>query len=94
MALTLDRSGTFITCWKEVRNHVALANPEFARLVDEVSPDEKFPLLVANYEYGSLFGDDKSIFLPTESNEFPRLKLPNKKIPKNTLAKLLKLLTY
>jgi len=39
--------------WADIRNHVAKLNPEFAEIIDQISPASDHSLYVARYSYGS-----------------------------------------
>ncbi|MBV9575773.1 MAG: hypothetical protein JO149_04040, partial [Gammaproteobacteria bacterium] len=65
MFTTIDeRKGVVKIYWEEVRARVAKVAQEFAKAVDELSPDKSFPLYLAYYPYGDLKGDTISPFLP------------------------------
>jgi hypothetical protein len=57
-----ERSGVVRSSWKDVRTRVKAVNPEFAQLVDELSPDD-FTLYILYLPYGQLVGDVKTPFL-------------------------------
>lgn len=81
-----ERNGIVRTYWKEVRQRVMKVNPEFAKIVDELAPDETFPLFLAYYPYGALKGDTQSTFIPLPNNEFRRLTDPS--LPKDIIKNL------
>lgn len=56
--------GLVKTTWTQVRQRVHKANPEFATLVDEVSPGDDMPLFLAYYPYGHLVGNEIGHLLP------------------------------
>jgi len=65
MLTTVDeKKGLVKTYWKNVRHRVSKVAPEFAKIVDDLSPDKSFPLYLAYYPYGDLKGDTSSPFLP------------------------------
>ena len=51
-------------CWKQVRAEVAAVNPEFARLIDALSPSDDHWMLKARYPYGSLVMQQSVLSLP------------------------------
>lgn len=53
--------------WHEIRDHVALIEPKFADLVDQLSPGSEFPLYLVDYHYGETIGDHHGTFLKHES---------------------------
>ncbi|MFZ9034911.1 MAG: hypothetical protein ACO2ZM_02150 [Francisellaceae bacterium] len=74
MYSTIDeKRGLFKTNWQGVRDRVHAVEPEFARIVDEISPDDSFPLYIAYYPYGVLKGDTISSFLPTNRGQMTRI---------------------
>lgn len=65
MFSTIDeRKGLIKTYWENVRHRVLKVAPEFAKIVDALSPNKTFPLYLAYHPYGSLKGDTISPFLP------------------------------
>lgn len=66
--------GVVKTCWSKMRKRVHKINPEFAKLVDEVEPDDKsMPLFLAYYPYGQSSSDTVSPIMPTQHGETYRL---------------------
>lgn len=55
--------------WADVRTDVAKVAPEFAQLVDAISPDNKFPLYKATYPYGQLIVQRGVCYYPTSTGE-------------------------
>lgn len=50
--------------WSDIRERVAKVEPSFASIVDELNPDDSFPIFLAYYTYGELIGDSHSPLLP------------------------------
>ncbi len=70
-----EGKGLVKTHWANVRKRVKAVNPEFAALVDEISPPKSMHLYLAYYDYGKLKGDIQSAFLPTaDGSSYYRLK--------------------
>ncbi len=71
--------------WDKVRQRVKKVSPEFVNIIDNLSPDDSFPLYLAYYPYGDLIGDTESLFLPTVDGESYRLTDENipKEVKKN-----------
>jgi hypothetical protein len=70
-----EGKGLVKTHWTAIRKRVKAVNPEFAALVDELSPTKSMHLYVAYYDYGQLTGDTQSAFLPTADGDgYYRLK--------------------
>lgn len=86
--LTMNDQGKGLvkTYWKNVRARVAKASPEFAKIVDSLSPDDKFPLYLAYYPYGDFKGDTISSFLPTMDGNCYRIT--DKNAPKEVIRDL------
>ncbi|MBV9575161.1 MAG: hypothetical protein JO149_00900, partial [Gammaproteobacteria bacterium] len=68
-----ERKGLVKTTWKNISSRVSKIEPEFSRLVEELSPDETFPLYLAYYPYGSMDADTESTLFPGLEGEFFRL---------------------
>lgn len=52
--------------WKQVRDDVAKVNPEFAKIVDELSPGDKYWIAKVTYPYGGLVLKHALLMLPNE----------------------------
>jgi hypothetical protein len=76
-----EGKGLVKTYWENVRHRVSKAAPEFAKIVDGLSPNKSFPLYLAYYPYGDLKGDTISPFLPKINGGNYRLSDEN--IPKD-----------
>ncbi len=50
--------------WKDVRQTVARLDEKFVQLVDELAPDQSFPLYLVNYPYGAIMADTQCAYLP------------------------------
>jgi hypothetical protein len=72
-----ERKGLVKLYWQDVRERVAKVNPGFAKLVDEISPNETFPVYLAYYPYGAMTGDTISPFIPKMEGDYYRLSDPN-----------------
>jgi len=59
--------------WEDIREEVKKVEPDFAMLVDRLSPDEKFPLYKSYYPYGECFGDTRGLYLPCQDSGVFRL---------------------
>lgn len=78
MVTTHDqRRGIVKLYWQNVRERVAKVNPGFAKLVDEISPDETFPVYLTYFPYGAMTGDTISPFIPKVEDGHYRLSDPN-----------------
>jgi len=65
--------------WTDCREQVTAVNPNLAKIIDELSPDDKLPLWNAKYPYGALIDDGHTYYYPIEGKLSP---LNNNKIPK------------
>jgi len=52
-----ERNGLVKVYWENVRERVALVEPTFAKIVDELAPGKEFPLYLAYYPYGMPSGE-------------------------------------
>jgi len=59
-----EGKGVVKVFWKDIRDRVAKVAPEFAKLVDKLSPGKNMPLYLAYLQYGESLGDVKGPFLP------------------------------
>jgi len=59
-----DRKGLVKVYWADVRERVAKVEPEFAKIVDELSPGKDYPLYLAYYPYGEMIADTEQPFFP------------------------------
>lgn len=66
-------AGMIKVTWQNVRERVAMLSPTFASMVDELSPDEQFPLYLAYYPYGAIKGDTVSTVFPDQKGGFYRI---------------------
>lgn len=76
-----ERQGLIKTSWSKIRARVISVEPRFARIVDELSPDNSFVLYLAYYPYGAIKGDTQSTFLPKADGGLYRLS--DEKAPKS-----------
>ena len=74
-----EKKGLVKTSWVAVRHRVKAVAPEFASIVDQLSPDKSYPLFLAYYPYGELKGDTISPFIPKVSGG--NYRLSDKNIP-------------
>jgi len=68
-----EKKGLIKTTWADVRNRVAAVEPQFAAIIDQLSPDQNFPLYLAYYPYGSIPGDTESAVFPTDQGNYYRV---------------------
>jgi hypothetical protein len=54
--------------WKDIRSKVKNVEPNFVKIVDELSPNQSFPLYLAFYPYGVLIADPRYMYLPKANN--------------------------
>ncbi len=81
-----EGKGIVKTDWKSVRTRVKKVNPDFATLVDALSPGKEFPLYLVYYPYGFLEGNAETILLPKITGGHFLLNNPD--IPKNIIQDL------
>ncbi|MCW5589693.1 MAG: hypothetical protein KIT27_08540 [Legionellales bacterium] len=63
--------------WKDIRENVFHVNPEFAAIIDEVSPDDNHWLLKAEYPYGALVMQNSLLALPNEQGKIVPITDPS-----------------
>lgn len=61
---TDEGKGLVKTYWRNIRKRVSKVEPNFAKIVDELAPDNTFPVFLAYYTYGAMTGDTETVFLP------------------------------
>jgi len=81
-----ERNGMVKTTWKDVRKRVQRVEPEFTKIVDELSVDDTFPLYMVYFPYGAYKGDTESSFLPKPDGSYYRLSDPT--APKDVMKHL------
>lgn len=57
-----EKQGLVKVLWHHIRSRVANVEPEFAKIVDVLDPDQNYPLYLAYLPYGALKGDTQSTF--------------------------------
>lgn len=72
-----ERNGVVKVAWRDLRQRVANVEPRFASLVDELSPDDSFPVFLVYLPYGALKGDTTSSYLPDSQGGYYRLSDPH-----------------
>ncbi len=55
--------------WAQARDRVAALNPEFAAIIDEISPDKNYKLFLASYPYGEYVLRHGKMQLPNKNGE-------------------------
>ena len=68
MVMEHEKRGLIKVYWKNIRNRVLKIEPLFTKIVDELDPDESFPLYLAYYPYGSTIADPQYMYLPKNEN--------------------------
>lgn len=79
-------NGLIKVYWSDIRSKVAKVEPKFAAIVDELDPDQSFPLYLAYYPYGALKGDTRSTFFPDDKASYYRVTDAN--APKDVVKHL------
>lgn len=72
-----NRNGLIKTSWRNVRDRVAKIEPIFAKIVDEIDPDQSYSLFLAYYPYGAIKGDTRSTLFPRSDGSYYRLTDPD-----------------
>lgn len=68
-----ERLGLVKTCWRKIRKRVAKVEPRFAQLVDQINPDDSYPIFMAYYPYGAIEADTNNTLLPNADGTYFRL---------------------
>ena len=55
--------------WQDVREKVSQVNKPLADVIDEICPDNSFPLYLAKYPYGSTIVSEGTFYLPTDESK-------------------------
>jgi len=85
---TDERDGLVKTNWNKIRSRVSKVEPQFTALVDELEPDNSFPIFLAYFPYGAVEADTQSSYLPKCKGGYYRL------LDKNTPKEITKNLGY
>jgi hypothetical protein len=87
MSTTIDEGkGLVKVYWADIRHRVAKVAPQFAKIIDKISPDHTFPIYLAYYPYGEIICDTKQLFLPKQSGGVYSLSEPE--APKEVIKHL------
>ena len=81
-----EQRGLVKVYWQDIEKRIAQIEPNFARIVNELSPDQSFPIYLAYYPYGMYIGDTESLFIPKIDGCSYRLSNPD--TPKDVIADL------
>lgn len=68
-----EGKGLIKVYWNDIRHRVEKIEPTFSKIVDELCPDESYPLFLAYYPYGAIKGDTVSTLFPNTSDGYYRL---------------------
>lgn len=63
--------------WHDVKKRIALIEPNFAEIINELSPDKSFPLYLAYYPYGASDADTNSSLFPRNDGTYFRISDPD-----------------
>jgi hypothetical protein len=55
--------------WKEIRHEVHAVNPELAKIIDEIDPDDRYWLAKVSYPYGSMVMERAVLNLPNKNGQ-------------------------
>lgn len=71
-----ERKGLIKCYWSDIRERFAQVEPEFTAIVDQLSPDQSYPLYIAYYPYGATDADTQSSLFPNIAGGYYRLTDP------------------
>ncbi len=87
MLTTIDERNGLVKCyWGDIRHRFKKVEPIFTEIVDQLSPDEAYPLYLAYYPYGATDADTISSLFPNVKGGYYRLTDPE--TPKDVLQHL------
>ena len=75
-----------VITWKDARDEVLAVNPGFAKIVDQLDPGKKFPLIRAKYPFGANIAHEGKFYLPTPDGNVKPIDSTN--IPNEVKTKL------
>ncbi|MCW8397565.1 hypothetical protein OQJ26_02020 [Legionella sp. PATHC038] len=81
-----ERNGLVKVLWTDVRQRVTEIEPAFAAIIDELSPDQTYPLYLAYYPYGATDADTQSSLFPHINGGYYRITDPE--VPKDIIKHL------
>lgn len=67
--------------WTDIRETIAEINPVFFKLVDALSPGQKYPMYLVPYAYNDLVAGGEGIVLPTKAGNYVRLREAKQTLP-------------
>ena len=68
-----ERNGLVKCFWSDIRQRFAKVEPTFTAIVDQLSPDQSFPLYIAYYPYGDTDADTCSSLFPNIKGGYYRI---------------------
>ncbi|WP_298623788.1 hypothetical protein [uncultured Legionella sp.] len=72
-----ERKGLVKCFWSDIRQRIAQVEPAFTHIVDQLSPDQSYPLYIAYYPYGDTDADTYSSLFPNINGSYYRITDPN-----------------
>ncbi len=72
--------------WDECKEYIQSSNPEFYKLLSDVSPSSNMPIYIATYAFGENVGSKKDVFIP--NNHGGTIKLGDKETPPEIMRDL------
>lgn len=81
-----ERKGLVKSFWSDIRNRFATVEPAFTEIVDQLSPDESYPLYIAYYPYGDTDADTRSSLFPNINGGYYRISDPD--VPQDVMQHL------
>ncbi len=82
-----DKQGIIKIYWKDVRNRVNKVAPILSSIIDQLNPDDTFPLYLAYYPYGATIADIDGFYLPRDKGA-DGFKLTDDKVPNDLIKDL------
>lgn len=69
----LERNNIKRVFWGDIRARVSTIEPTFCQLVDNIAPDESYPVYLVYYPFGAVEADTESSLFPDENGGYFRL---------------------
>jgi len=87
MFTEIDEGNGLVKCfWSDIRQRFAKIEPAFTNIVDQLSPNQSYPLYIAYYPYGDSDADTCSSLFPNIKGNYYRITDPN--VPQDILKHL------
>ncbi|WP_367606746.1 hypothetical protein [Legionella sp. W05-934-2] len=77
MVTSVDERNGLVKCtWSDIRHRFEKVEPTFTKIVDQLSPNQSYPLYIAYYPYGDTDADTQSSLFPRMDGGYFRITDP------------------